>query len=383
MCGTGQLCPYTGTNSPFPETFWGAKLLSRLKAYSMIFNEKTGGQLREKGLPGIYDLKKIWHPSWFQGNRRKKNYFEGWYFKLVSHDLSQAWAFIPGISLNNADEHSFIQVIDGNTGKTWHYRFPVNAFNFSKETFNVRIGANHFSSKGMYLSLNDHTGTFEGKVMFTNTTPFRASLLKPGIMGWYRYIPFMECYHGVVSMDHLISGTLDIQGQTIDFSDGRGYMEKDWGVSMPKAWIWMQTNHFSETGTSFMLSLADVPLIGKTFPGFLGFIHFNGSHRLFATYTGSKITSLKGSDRQVWLSVEDKDMTLEIRGEKTRQAIKQIEQGALKAPVSGQMSRIIHESMLATIHVRLTSKQGNILFEDTGQRAGLEMVGDISLLNKR
>lgn len=45
-------------------------------------------------------------------------------------------------------------------------------------------------------------------------------------MGPFAFVPFMECYHGIVSMDHIIQGELEIDGATVDFSNGRGYMEK-------------------------------------------------------------------------------------------------------------------------------------------------------------
>ena len=46
-------------------------------------------------------------------------------------------------------------------------------------------------------------------------------------MGPFAFVPFMECYHGIVSMDHIIQGELEIDGVNIDFSNGRGYLEKD------------------------------------------------------------------------------------------------------------------------------------------------------------
>ena len=48
-------------------------------------------------------FKKILHPELFQGNHKKNNYFEGWYYKLVSFDQKTSIAFIPGISINKKD----------------------------------------------------------------------------------------------------------------------------------------------------------------------------------------------------------------------------------------------------------------------------------------
>ena len=52
--------------------------------------------------------------AYFQGKNKKRRYFEGWYFKVVSPDEQHALAFIPGISMGeNGERHSFVQVMDG------------------------------------------------------------------------------------------------------------------------------------------------------------------------------------------------------------------------------------------------------------------------------
>ena len=56
----------------------------------------------------------IFHPEQFQGWNRKRNYFEGWYFKVVSEDESNAIAIIPGLAINaQGKRQPFIQVLDG------------------------------------------------------------------------------------------------------------------------------------------------------------------------------------------------------------------------------------------------------------------------------
>jgi hypothetical protein len=54
-------------------------------------------------------------------------------------------------------------------------------------------------------------------------------------MGWYSFIPFMECKHGIVSANHKIKGKITVNNQIIDFDEGQGYIEKDWGTSFPEA----------------------------------------------------------------------------------------------------------------------------------------------------
>lgn len=329
--------------------------------------------LRQKQ-KATYAFKKIWNPDWFQGNHQKKNYFEGWYFKTVSENGGHSMAFIPGISVNGTDSHSFVQAINGKTGQTWYFRFPLEAFNFSGKGFSVRVGPNFFSEKGLELDLQNETGFFKGKLNFGETARFPVSLRRPGIMGWYRYVPFMECYHGVVSLDHPVGGNIESPEGLLNFNKGRGYIEKDWGTSMPEAWIWMQTNHFEQAGTSFMLSIAKIPWIGKSFTGFLGFFLHQGKLYSFATYTGAKVVKIDHRNNDLTIIIKCLKFSLEITAEKG-------EKGSLKAPVSGNMERVIHESIDANIHIKLTDRQGNILFSGSGTNAGLELVGETSILS--
>ncbi len=326
---------------------------------------------------GLYDLKKIWRPEWFQGNRKRKNYFEGWYIKSVSATGDASIAFIPGISLNKENPHAFVQVIHGKTGDTWYFKYAVEDFYFTPNQFAVKVGGNYFSTDGMEVDLRSENAHIKGRLSFSGQQAYPASLKNPGIMGWYRYIPFMECYHGVVSMDHQVDGKLSINGKMTEFGGGKGYIEKDWGSSMPKAWIWMQSNHFEDPGSSFMLSVARIPWIGNTFTGFLGYLFHRGILTPFATYTGAGIKDLEKSGRTLTLGIEGGDFYLHIRGE---QEERPDNSGALKAPLQGQMERIIYESIDSQLYIAVTNKRGIPFFEGCGTNAGLEMVGDISLL---
>lgn len=320
-----------------------------------------------------YEWKKIWHPEWFQGSRKRNRYFEGWYFKNVSQNGEQCWSFIPGISLAGNNSHAFVQAINGNTGETCYFTYDANDFSFSKKGFEIKVGQNIFSEKGLKLKLNNNNQHFEGELAIANATNYKASFIRPGIMGWYRYVPFMECYHGVVSLNHTINGSIHHNDQAISFDNGIGYIEKDWGSSMPKAWIWIQCNHFNSYGTSFMLSIARIPWVGRTFTGFLGFFHHMGKTLTFATYTGAKVTSITYTKNKVNIEIKTGKMIIKIEGTNKSS-------GKLKAPVMGQMDRVIHESINAILNIKITDFKQNTIFEGEGTNAGLEMVGDLELL---
>src|SRR6056297_72830 len=98
---------------------------------------------------------KVFKPSLYQGNKRLKKYFEGWYFKQVTADEKKVFSFIPGISLNPNDPHSFIQFIDGITGFSRYVRYDHKSFQYSNKKFEVRVGNSFFSSHKMILDINE------------------------------------------------------------------------------------------------------------------------------------------------------------------------------------------------------------------------------------
>lgn len=236
---------------------------------------------------------KIKNPVLFQGNIHKKNYFEGWYYKLVSADGNCSVAFIPGISLNSEHAHAFVQVFVSyhNNGilKTIYAEYDKNVFVTNDAPFEVNIQNNSFSEHQLNVSIATDELHIEGKISFLNNTKIETSWLSPSIMGFFGYFTFMECYHGIVSMGHALQGKLMIDGKTIDFDGGKGYIEKDWGTSFPQQYVWMQSNHFANKQTSFMFSEAIIPFKVFKFNGLIINLVVDGKEYRFATYNGAKV----------------------------------------------------------------------------------------------
>lgn len=306
----------------------------------------------------------LWDPDRYHGWGKKKNYFEGWYFKVVSPEEDYAFAFIPGISMPDQGEpHAFIQVLDGKKCTATYHRFAAEEFQPSDQKFALQLGANFFSADRLQIDLPELKGEFQ----FSGLTPWPKMLYAPGIMGWFSFVPFMECYHGVVSVNHTISGQLEIAGQAVDFTGGKGYMEKDWGRSFPNAWIWMQSNHFGEgEAVSLMSSVANIPWLGSHFVGYIVGFLLNGKIHRFATYTGAKMKAALGEDR-VTVAFKDRKRELQIIAHKG-------EGGDLVSPISGEMTGKVNESMQAVLEVRFY-ENGNLVYSGEGRNAGLEVAG--------
>ena len=327
-----------------------------------------------------YKAKKSKNSSMFQGNKKTKKYFEGWYFKMVSQDELSILSVIPGISISEdgSTKHAFIQIIDGKTAKTEYISYPIEDFYYSKDDFLVKIGNNFFSKDSLILDIQEDDLSVIGKIYMNNITELRAerSKKKQKIMGWYYKVPFMECYHGVVSLNHDLIGEIKVNNRSFSFDRGKGYIEKDWGKSMPSYWIWIQTNNFKNSNSSIMLSVAKIPWLGFSFTGFLGFYYLNNEVVRFGTYSKAKLKLEKYEENSLNLNIVLKDEILEI------QTIKK-SSGMLKAPINGNMIRRISEGIDADLKVKLLDENKNILFEDSSKTTGLELVGDIKELFKK
>jgi len=326
----------------------------------------------------IRSLRAILHPSFYHGHGKRPPFFEGWYYKLVDATEQARCAVIPGIFLSEdpAEHHAFVQILNGRTGQVSYHRYQPEEFWASDRAFDLRIGPNRFTSE--HLSLDIHTPelTARGELRFSDLAPWPVTLISPGIMGWYAWVPFMECYHGVVSLDHGIQGKLTVNDQTIDFTRGRGYIEKDWGKSFPSAWIWFQTNHFEEPGTSLTASVAIIPWVRRSFPGFIVGLWHEGILYRFASYTGARIEQLAITDEQVIWVLRDRRFRLEMRAIRSAG-------GLLRAPTPVDMGRRIAETLNARVEVALYTLEGGRarrLFQGTGRHAGLEAVGDLDRL---
>ena len=160
------------------------------------------------------------NPDLYHGHDQYTNFFEGWYFKIVDATATYALALIPGIARSEdaKEHHSFIQVVNLVNHTYNYYRFNVNDFYSNNHHLKLNIGINEFSFNKIVVNLEDLNG-----VLYLGTPKkWPDSKLNPGSMGFYNYLPFMECYSQVCAIDGEIEeGHLKIGEQVIDFSNGK------------------------------------------------------------------------------------------------------------------------------------------------------------------
>ena len=315
----------------------------------------------------------------YHGRKKKKSFFEGWYFKQV--DLSEKYSIslIPGVSITKAETHAFIQVIflnDLNELSTFNVKYPISSFKTTNNPFSVSIGNNFFSKEKIIIDISKKDLSLKGEVRFLNLTPIKTSFCSPNIMGFFSYIPKMECNHGIVSMDHKLEGNLTINEKVLDFNKGKGYIEKDYGTSFPKEYIWIQSNHFSEDKASLFCSVAKIPFLGMSFRGFICNFVLGEKEFRFATYNGSRIKKYQIDGNKVFLVIKKGKYIISIRAEVS-------ESRELFAPKDGLMDNVIKEGLSGTVNVLLIDKKGNVLFNSKGESSGIELVEKLKKINEK
>lgn len=333
---------------------WRFVYLFSLGTYSFLEREVVMNLLLKKS------------PEVFQGESfltKNINYFEGWYFKNCTNDFSIA--FIPGIQVDEKGKSSFIQVITKNT--SYYITYPIEDFHYSYQPFFIKIGENIFSKESMKIHISSPANSLfiNGELLFHNSQNIKTSFFSPNIMGPFCYVPFMECSHAILSMQHEINGFLNFNGDLKTFHSGIGYIEKDWGTSFPSSYCWCQGNHFLASDASFFASVATIP---KPFPfqGFIASFLLNGIEHRFASYNNSKIRDYQISENSMKIVFHHHDEILTITSF--------FENGLrLVAPVKGKMEKDILESISSCINVQLIIGS-KVVFDSSSSNCGLEIV---------
>jgi tocopherol cyclase len=302
-------------------------------------------------------LNKIKHPFIFQGKMSYKKYFEGWYFKQVDTDSKTSLSLIFGISLNPKKPSSFIQVIVKEIHQpiqTWFIEYPIEAFRIDQEPYILHIAESYFSLNQVHIDISTKDLMMKADLNYDDLHSLTHSFYSPNIMGPFAYLPKMQCNHGVISMQHMVNGTAQINQVNLNFNQGKGYIEKDWGSSFPNRYVWVSANHFELEDVSFMLSVASIPVGMLSFEGIIAQVSTNSKIYRIATYYGAKKQSLKLIENGFELAIKQGHLTLKVNAQYEDRV-------DLKSPRLGEMSSTIKEGLGGTVEIELMDKKQTLL----------------------
>jgi hypothetical protein len=106
----------------------------------------------------------------------------------------------------------------------------------------------------------------------------------------------------------------------------------------------------------------------KSFLGHICNLAANGKEYRFATYNNSKFKIENITDENVTLLFENSKGKLRIEADLKKH-------GQLIAPKLGEMNRKIKEGFSERVKIYLYNKHNEIIYEDTGTMASIEIVG--------
>ena len=287
-------------------------------------------------------------------HKANKPYFEGWYFKCRTKG-GKTIALIAAIHKDGSGQGSASLQVISEAG-TWWLEYPEAEFHVVRQPLRISLGPNTFGEEGISLQVERSGLSLNGDLRHGPLTP-----LQSDIMGPFRFISDLECTHGVVSMGHYLDGTLTLNGETLDFSSGYGYIETDRGRSFPDKYLWTQCNWAKPENTGLMLAVATIPVLKYVrFTGTICSVNYNKREYRLATYKGAKINAWSEQGAEI------------VQG-KYRLVVEVLEkQGQpLRAPVEGAMGRIIHESLCSKVRYRFW-EDGHPLFDHTDDGASFE-----------
>lgn len=291
--------------------------------------------------------------NFFRSTNGTGPYFEGWYLKHQTRQ-GQALALIPAFHIDGSGRRTAsLQVIARD--QAWWLAHPETQLQVSRQPFQVTVGLSSFGSQGIVLHIEQDDLSLCGTLRYG---PFTA--LRSDIMGPFRFFAGMQCSHGVISMGHSLEGSLVLNGERLDFTNGIGYIETDRGRSFPSAYLWTQCVWDGPACGSLMLAAAAIPLPVGGFTGCICSVFFRGQEYRLATYRGAKIEEWSPSGAVI----RQGKYRLEVQLLSGRRQ-------ALHAPAEGRMERTVHESLCAEVRYRFWHGT-DLLFQHTDPNASFE-----------
>ena len=185
----------------------------------------------------------------------------------------------------------------------------------------------------------------------------------------------MECFHGILSMNHTLNGQLSLNNSKLNFDGGRGYIEKDWGQNFPKNWVWAQSNHFNNPELSVSISLATIPWKKSQFSGYIVGVQYKETLYRFTPYRRSKITHINFDGNSLEWYLKNDGMEVQFNLERGTKS------SLLYAPDKTNMVPKVAEYLDGKINCKLII-DGECILDDQSDKAALEIIGDTNTLIK-
>tara|TARA_B100000508_G_scaffold130740_1_gene118305 strand:- start:9344 stop:10300 length:957 start_codon:yes stop_codon:yes gene_type:complete len=301
----------------------------------------------------------------FHFSSRKRNAFEGFYFKVAKKD-GTTLVIICGYAKSPEKSHAFIQV-SSQFISTLYFEYPIDSLKMGTGRFEFSIGNNHFNTRGIKLTEKNCNVDLSISMFL----PWKRTALKPSIMGQLSRIPLVECKHDVIAPSLEVSGNIEIENNNIRFDNDSGYIDKNWGSSFPRKYKWGHISGFDDPTVSIQFALGRPKWLGIPFPVYVGFFKIKDQIYIFNSLNQGKITMINIGHNE--LIMENKIFRIHAK----------FGQGHplnLFAPSQGKLEDSIIENAGITTEVKVFQKNNlnkyQLIINETVNDATLEIRGE-------
>lgn len=291
--------------------------------------------------------------KYYHALSKKYSFLETWYFKHIQG--SKSIALVPGIHFDHSGHRfAFIEIITNDC--SYYVPYPFSSFNASKNSLDIQVDVNHFSSKGIKIFIDTPNLCLKGAIHYE---PFKS--VSAGNLSAFYLRPFIPFHSAVISMLHNITGYLILNNKTYDFNEGKGYIETDWGHYLPKTYLWTQCNAFNtEQNCSITATVFPAMLFNRLIINTACSIQYQNHIYTLATHLGAKIIEYSSSS----LTIQQGSYSLSVR-------VTANPSSCFSPLLKGDMTRIIHSCSNCSVcyHFKINNLT---LFELASNNANFE-----------
>ena len=300
--------------------------------------------------------------------QNKKQQFEEWYFKIL--DIAQKKIIIGKVNVkeNHGKNSGVCHLIYNVDGEEKQDSIQIHNVNIDKD--GLTWESNIISKSKVQMDMD---GAFKGELIIENVMDTKQSFIKPSVMGYYQYLPRLEFYEEVVTLQGKIKGMVSINGIDTDFSGGSYYLQRQWGNKYPNVWLWAQCNGFKKKkNLALTIGVARLKLWFNYYTAFAIPICYDNRVEVFSNYNGGQIAKLYRYKGYVHLIVTQKDKLLDIKiyGRDEIECVLEKETHGI---------RDVYGCNRVKLEVKMT-QNGKIILEDMSFECNIEMGGNTSKL---
>lgn len=290
-------------------------------------------------------------------NQKTKNYFEGWYLRIIDQTQGINRSIIFALTKDESDPHAFLQLFDANDEACEYIRYPLSEFRVDGDS--VFIGPNSISPAHILID----EASFACDFRISNPVTLTPQFGTQSAMGFVSYFP-LQTAQEVVYLNATLQGSMRVRDNEV-MVDGQTYIEKTYGHRFPPGHIWLQSAHFDVPDTYLSFSVGVLPLLGIKVKGWFAVLRHDKDEYRFAIYNLASLKITKSTPTEVELVIKRGRFRLEIQAKRSHWV-------KLVGPTDGaRMTEDVLESIDATIGLNLYFNDA-LLLNTTGQLSGFE-----------